>query len=71
VTRLYNHRKSHINGRIATGISRYVTRANEGFSLAKTRRMALDVIKKLYTKRRVRRAIQAPLNIDAAAAADH
>jgi hypothetical protein len=70
VTRLYRHRKSHINGRIATGISRYVTRADEGLSLAKTRRMALNVIKKLYTERRVRRAIQAPLNIDAATTTD-
>ncbi len=70
MTRLYNHRKSHINGRIAIGIGRYVTRANEGLSLAITQGVTQRVLKKFYSEGCTRCAIQTALNIDVTATAD-
>jgi hypothetical protein len=70
MTRRYVYRQTNIYRRIAITVSHYVSRANEGFSLTKSRRMALGVIKKLYPERCVRRAVQTALNGRAAAATD-
>jgi hypothetical protein len=70
MTRLHIYRQSDIYRRIAIAVGHYVSRANEGFALTKTGRMALGVIKKFYPERRVRRAVQTALNGRATAAAD-
>src|SRR5436309_12689602 len=68
VPRLYAHREIDIYRGIATGIGWYVSRANEGLSLPITQSVTLRVVKKFYPEGCTWYAIQAALNIGAAAA---
>jgi hypothetical protein len=53
MTRLDAYWQGDIYRRVATPVGRYVSRTNEGLSLTIARRMALGIIKKFYSERRV------------------
>ena len=70
MTRLYGYWEINIDRRITIGIGRYITRPNEGLSLAITQWVTLRVVKKFYSKGCIRRAVQTALNIGIPATAD-
>jgi len=70
VTRLYGYGEINIDRRIAIGVGGYVSRANEGLSLAITQWVALWIVEKFYSEGRARCAVQSALNIGAATNAE-
>ena len=70
MTRLDGYGQSDIDRRIAIGIGRYVTEANEGLSLAITKWVTLHVVKEFYSEGCTRGAVQTALNKDTATTTD-
>ena len=62
MTRLQVDRQTDVYRRVAIAVGHYVRCPNEGFALAITCDIALDVIKKFYAERRVPRAVQTALD---------
>ena len=66
MTRLNINWQGDIYRRIATPVGRYVSRTNEGLSLAITKWVTLHVVKEFYSEGCTRGAVQTALNKDTA-----
>jgi len=66
MTRLNINRQGDIDRRVAVAVSHYVSRTNEGLSLAITKWVTLHVVKEFYAEGCTRGAVQTALNKDTA-----
>jgi len=69
MTCLNINREIDVYRRIAIAVGHYVSRANKGLSLAIIQGVTLRIVKKFYPKCRIRRGIQAALNVGVTATA--